>query len=46
MRYVIPTLLIIVCTAILSFTGYLFYFADCAMVKTYWFVVQTPARCL
>lgn len=31
---------------LLLFTGYLFYFADCATIKTYWLVVQTPARCI
>lgn len=26
--------------------GYLYYFAPCSKVKSYWYVTQTPARCI
>jgi len=29
-----------------GFLAYLFYFADCDVVKKYYYLTQTPGRCL
>lgn len=42
MKYILITL----CLVFLVFTGYLFYFAPCQTVKDFWFMVQTPGRCI
>jgi len=28
------------------FGAYLFYFGDCKMVKSFWLITYTPARCI
>lgn len=29
-----------------AFSFYLFYFADCGLVKSWWILTQVPGRCL
>jgi hypothetical protein len=31
---------------LMYFAAYLFYFADCRVVKHYYYLVHTPGRCL
>jgi hypothetical protein len=28
------------------FSAYLFYYADCSVVKQYWYLAHAPGRCL
>ncbi len=39
-------LIAVVAIALIVFTSYLFYFANCATLKQYWYLVHTPGRCI
>lgn len=42
MRYIFFAIV----AALFAAQGYFFYFAPCSTVKQFWFIVQTPARCV
>lgn len=46
MKYILSLILGGVAIVIITYQGYLFYFADCQKVADYWVIVQTPARCI
>lgn len=47
MKYTILYLVVLVPFAALALFGlYLFFFADCDLVKQFWLLTQVPGRCL
>jgi len=42
----VPLFFWLIALSFIIFSGYMFYFADCQTVKEYWYLVETPGRCI